>query len=447
MNEDARRWRILAGGVAAGVAGVLGFAGSTATAEPVFPQPPLPGPATVTQTVTVMPALGSDRGSPPAAGRRACRAPRRSRGPRRHGRRRPAPRPQTLIPATSVTLADYFREKGVKLEPQVSRDFKALNIVLPMPAGWAQVPDPNVPDAFAVIADRVGGDGLYTSNAAVVVYKLVGGDFDPKEAITHGFIDSQQLPAWRSTDASLADFGGMPSSLIEGTYRENAMTLNTSRRHVIATSGPDRYLVSLAVTTTVQQAVAAAERHRRHHQRLQGQRPRPAPPPRAARRRRACHPCRGRQPRRPTGLAAPAGAPRPRLVLCGRMLIAAVLMPVRRRRDRRRSAAGLLTRPRSGDVVRQVLRAVAPTQLAAAAMLAVGGVVALSARPETGLLVVIVCVVGAVATVAAGCWQSAKFVVAQAAAAAACGTASGGCGGGACATARCPKPACRPSAA
>ena len=90
-----------------------------------------------------------------------------------------------------------------------------------MPKGWTQVPDPNVPDAFAVIADRVGGDGLYTSNAQVVVYKLVG-DFDPKEAISHGFIDSQQLPAWRATDGSLADFGGMPSSVIEGTYRENS---------------------------------------------------------------------------------------------------------------------------------------------------------------------------------------------------------------------------------
>jgi len=38
------------------------------------------------------------------------------------------------------------------------------------------VPDPNVPDAFAVIADRAGaGDGLYTSQPAIVVYKLHGG--------------------------------------------------------------------------------------------------------------------------------------------------------------------------------------------------------------------------------------------------------------------------------
>ena len=46
-------------------------------------------------------------------------------------------------------------------------------------------------DAFAVIADRVGGNGLYSTNAQLVVYKLIG-DFDPKEAISHGFIDSQR---------------------------------------------------------------------------------------------------------------------------------------------------------------------------------------------------------------------------------------------------------------
>ena len=92
-----------------------------------------------------------------------------------------------------------------------------------------------------------------------------------------------------------------------------------------------------------------------------------------------------------------------------------------------------LSRPRSADVIRQMLRAVAPTQLAAAAMLTVAGVVALSSHPETGLVVVIVCVGGAIATVAAGCWQSAKFVAASAGAAPTCGGASV-CGGTACGT-------------
>ena len=254
MNEIARRWRVLAGGTAAGVAAVVGFAGATASAEPVLPQPPLPMPVTVTQTVAVPPdvaatpqALGPPGVTPATPMPAGIAAP-----------AVPAPPPVTITPASTGTLADFFNSKGVKLEPQNSRDFQALNIVLPVPKGWSQVPDPNVPDAFAVIADRVGGNGLYSSNAQVKVYKLIG-DFDPKEAISHGFIDSQMLPAWRATDGSLADFGGMPSSVIEGTYRENNMTLNTSRRHLIAMAGPDKYLVSLAVTTSVDQVVAAAD--------------------------------------------------------------------------------------------------------------------------------------------------------------------------------------------
>jgi hypothetical protein len=155
--------------------------------------------------------------------------------------------PQTVTPAASGTLRDYFQSKGVKLEPQKPQEFKALDITLPVPARWTQVPDPNVPDAFAVIADRQGSS-VYTSNAQVVVYKLVG-NFDPKEAISHGYVDSQKLLAWQSTNASMADLDGFPSSVIEGTYREGDMTLNTSRRHVIATSGHDKYLVSFSVTT------------------------------------------------------------------------------------------------------------------------------------------------------------------------------------------------------
>jgi len=266
MIRIARNWRVAIGGVAAGAAAVVGFAGATASAEPVLPAPPNPSPATVTQTVTVAPEANTGAVTPatpamapsalPGAATPAI-APSALPGAAAPTALATAPA-QTLVPATSGTLTDFFKEKGVEMEPQKAAGFTALNIVLPMPTGWTVVPDPNVPDAFTVIADRQGGDGLYTSNAQLVVYKLVG-DFDPKEAITHGYVDSEQLFNWQSTDASMADFGGFPSSLIEGTYRENDMTLNTSRRHIIATSGSDRYLVSLAVTTSASQVVATAD--------------------------------------------------------------------------------------------------------------------------------------------------------------------------------------------
>jgi hypothetical protein len=162
-----------------------------------------------------------------------------------------------LAPATSGTLAEFLKDKGVTLEPQKAAGFTALNIVLPVPTGWRVIPDPNVPNAFSVIADRQGGDGLYTSNAQLMVSKLVG-DFDPREAISHGYVENQKLVAWQSTAASMADFGGFPSSLIEGTYRDTDMTLNTSRRQVIAQSGSDRFLVTLTITTAANQAVATA---------------------------------------------------------------------------------------------------------------------------------------------------------------------------------------------
>ncbi|WP_375486114.1 LpqN/LpqT family lipoprotein [uncultured Mycobacterium sp.] len=253
MTQTAHSWRVVAGGVAVGFAAAVGFATATACADPVLPPRPTPAPPPVTQNVIGGVGNSASAASLPVAPNPASPLrPPIAAGPVAGL----MPVQPTLVPATSGTLRDYLQSKGVKLEPQKPDGFKALDITLPMPAGWAPVPDPNVADPFVVIANR-SGSSLYTSNAQVVVYKLIG-DFDPREAITHGFVDSQQLPAWQTTTASLADFGGFPSSIIEGTYRQNDMTLNTSRRHVIATSGTDKYLVSLAVTTDVARAVAEA---------------------------------------------------------------------------------------------------------------------------------------------------------------------------------------------
>jgi hypothetical protein len=73
------------------------------------------------------------------------------------------------------------------------------------------------------------------------------------------------------------------------------------------------------------------------------------------------------------------------------------------------------------------LRAMAPTQLAAAVMLAAGGVVALAASGHTALVVLTVCVTGALGTLAAGSWQSARFALRREAAAADCGGNCVGC--------------------
>ena len=65
------------------------------------------------------------------------------------------------------------------------------------------------------------------------------------------------------------------------------------------------------------------------------------------------------------------------------------------------------------DTTQVALRALAPTQLAAAVMLTAGGVVALAASPHTALVLLIVCVAGALGTLATGSWQSARFALRQ----------------------------------
>lgn len=113
---------------------------------------------------------------------------------------------------------------------------------------------------------------------------------------------------------------------------------------------------------------------------------------------------------------------------CGRMLIAGVVclgVAV---------ASGIfgvwsLVRKPSGDTNQLALRAMAPTQVAAAVMLTVGGVVALGASGHLALVVLIVCVAGALGTLATGSWQSARYALRQTAPSvtADCGGSCAGC--------------------
>ncbi|OBB68452.1 LpqN/LpqT family lipoprotein [Mycobacterium sp. 852014-50255_SCH5639931] len=256
MIEIVPARRALLGGMVAALIGMAVVTGAQASADPVLPAP-APAPAIpAPQNVAAAPGQAPANrflAAPPAPNPVASPTAPGATVPAAAAPVAPAVTP---APATSGTVREYLQSKGVKLEAQKPQGLKALDITLPVPARWTQVPDPNVPDAFAVIADRQGSS-IYSSNAQVVVYRLVG-DFDPREAISHGYVDSQKLLAWQPTNASMADFGGFPSSIVEGTYRDGDMTLNTSRRHVIATSGGDKYLVSLAVTTDRAVAVADA---------------------------------------------------------------------------------------------------------------------------------------------------------------------------------------------
>ncbi|OBG04110.1 hypothetical protein [Mycolicibacter sinensis] len=88
-----------------------------------------------------------------------------------------------------------------------------------------------------------------------------------------------------------------------------------------------------------------------------------------------------------------------------------------------------LARPLTGDPEQLVLRAVAPAQVAVGVILAVGGALVLAGPPTVALLALIISVSGALAILAAGAWQGARYAARQSEAAGAGGCGSGcGCG-------------------
>ena len=87
-----------------------------------------------------------------------------------------------------------------------------------------------------------------------------------------------------------------------------------------------------------------------------------------------------------------------------------------------------LARTPGVDLTGQVVRAVAPTQIAAAVMLAAAAIVALAAGGQIGVIALVTGVVGAVATIAAGSWQGARYAARREATAGGCGSGAG-CGG------------------
>ncbi|WP_078312406.1 MULTISPECIES: LpqN/LpqT family lipoprotein [unclassified Mycobacterium] len=231
-----KRYSVRFAAATASVAALL--AGTTAIAL-ADPQPVPPAPVATPNAATSAPVA-------PAA------APTASTNPLQ-----PSAPISGLAPANEGTLAEFFASKNVKLEPLTKNSHGAPRISIPIPNNWANVPDPNVPNAYQVIVSKANGTGLYQSNAQVTMSKLVG-EFDTNEAVSHGPVEVKSLQGWQPTDASLVTYQGAPSSIVEGTFRQDGETLNTSRRAAIITQGKDRYLVQLAVTTTVGNAIAEA---------------------------------------------------------------------------------------------------------------------------------------------------------------------------------------------
>ncbi len=98
----------------------------------------------------------------------------------------------------------------------------------------------------------VKGDTYPT--AMLMVFEL-DGDFDAREAVTHGNVDAEMSENFTELNSSATDFGGFPSSMIEAATTSTApgCTPTTASSSPPAPpqkpgAGGQRYLIQFTVT-------------------------------------------------------------------------------------------------------------------------------------------------------------------------------------------------------
>ncbi|WP_082682899.1 LpqN/LpqT family lipoprotein [Mycobacterium sp. GA-1285] len=154
-----------------------------------------------------------------------------------------------------VPIAAYLEQAGVTGQPVFPEKLTDLTVSYPTPAGWEPYFNTNFAPGTRVIAK-----GETYPIAMLVVMKLTG-DFDPPEAIKHGYVDAEMSQNFKRLNASMNDFKGFPSAMIEGSYDLNGTRMHSYNRIVIATGAPpakQRYLVQFTVTGYAEKAVEEA---------------------------------------------------------------------------------------------------------------------------------------------------------------------------------------------
>jgi Probable lipoprotein LpqN len=164
----------------------------------------------------------------------------------------------TPPPATTeapVPIAKFLEDAGVTGQTVAPDKLTDLTVTMPRPKGWEQYSNPNFAPGTQMIAK---GDTYPT--AMLLVFKLVG-DFDVKEAIKHGYADAELSQNFKRLNASMDNWHGFPSAMIEGSYDLNGRRMHTYNRIVIATGIPpanQRYLVQFTVTGYAEKAAEDA---------------------------------------------------------------------------------------------------------------------------------------------------------------------------------------------
>jgi len=154
-----------------------------------------------------------------------------------------------------VPIATYLEQKGVVGQPIPADKLTDLTVTYPTPPGWKPFVNSNLSPGTRMIAK-----GTTYPTAMVIVFKL-SGDFDVNEAIKHGYVDAEMSENFKRLNASMDNFKGFPSAMIEGSYDLNGARMHSYNRIVIPTGAPpanQRYLIQFTVTGFADKAAEEA---------------------------------------------------------------------------------------------------------------------------------------------------------------------------------------------
>jgi Probable lipoprotein LpqN len=148
-----------------------------------------------------------------------------------------------------VPISTYLETIGIHGEAVVPAQLTDLTVTMPRPHGWEQYSNPSLAPGQVVITKGTG----YPS-ATLLTFRL-NGTFDVAEALSHADAEAEVSSNFKKLNGSKDNFGGFPSSMIEGTYDLNGQRMQTYSRIVFATGTPSKpdapgavYLVQLTIT-------------------------------------------------------------------------------------------------------------------------------------------------------------------------------------------------------
>jgi len=154
-----------------------------------------------------------------------------------------------------VPISAYLEQLGVDGELIAPDKLTDLTVTMPAPPGWQPYANPNLAPGTRAIAK---GDTYPL--AMLLVFRLTG-NFDVNEAIKHGYADAEASENFKRLNASMDNWKGFPSAMIEGSYDLNGRRMHSYNRIVIPTGSPPanaRYLVQFTVTGYAENAAEEA---------------------------------------------------------------------------------------------------------------------------------------------------------------------------------------------